>query len=180
MNWTTLSLRGVGWDECNRLSKLWGWGSSLTRAFCSFCSLSLSLFHALSSIQHPISLTGRGGRGTSSETSFSLTLPPFPSQRRAEFLIYINTRTLMAVNCGKFTSPRERERISLNASTLPQLLFGRILMSYRYIFEMFYNHVCLKDNASLDDRNIIELNSFPFLLSLSLSFSFWLIYSSPV
>lgn len=95
-------------------------------------------------------------------------LPPFPSQRRAEFLIYINTRTLMAVNCGKFTSPRERERISLNASTLPQLLFGRILMSYRYIFEMFYNHVCLKDNASLDDRNIIELNSFPFLLSLLL------------
>lgn len=74
----------------------------------------------------------------------------------------------MAVNCGKFTSPRERERISLNASTLPQLLFGRILMSYRYIFEMFYNHVCLKDNASLDDRNIIELNSFPFLLSLPL------------
>lgn len=95
-------------------------------------------------------------------------LPPFPSQRRAEFLIYINTRTLMAVNCGKFTSPRERERISLNASTLPQLLFGRILMSYRYIFEMFYNHVCLKDNASLDDKNIIELNSFPFLLSLPL------------
>lgn len=95
-------------------------------------------------------------------------LPPFPSQRRAEFLIYINTRTLMAVNCGKFTSPRERERISLNASTLPQLLFGRILMSYRYIFEMFYNHVCLKDNASLDDKNIIELNSFPFLLSLLL------------
>lgn len=95
-------------------------------------------------------------------------LPPFPSQRRAEFLIYINTRTLMAVNCGKFTSPRGRERISLNASTLPQLLFGRILMSYRYIFEMFYNHVCLKDNASLDDRNIIELNSFPFLLSLPL------------
>lgn len=74
----------------------------------------------------------------------------------------------MAVNCGKFTSPRERERISLNASTLPQLLFDRILMSYRYIFEMFYNHVCLKDNASLDDKNIIELNSFPFLLSLSL------------
>lgn len=94
-------------------------------------------------------------------------LPPFPSQRRAEFLIYINTRTLMAVNCGKFTSPRERERISLNASTLPQLLFGRILMSYRYIFKMFYNHVSLKDNASLD-RNIIELNSFPFLLSLPL------------
>lgn len=74
----------------------------------------------------------------------------------------------MAVNCGKFTSPRERERISLNASTLPQLLFGRILMSYRYIFEMFYNHVCLKDNASLDDRNIIELNSFSFFLSLPL------------
>lgn len=74
----------------------------------------------------------------------------------------------MAVNCGKFTSPRERERISLNASTLSQLLFGRILMSYRYIFEMFYNHVCLKDNASLDDKNIIELNSFPFLLSLPL------------
>lgn len=95
-------------------------------------------------------------------------LPPFPSQRRAEFLIYINTRTLMVVNCGKFTSPRERERISLNASTLPQLLFGRILMSYRYIFEMFYNHVCLKDNASLDDRNIIELNSFSFFLSLPL------------
>lgn len=95
-------------------------------------------------------------------------LPPFPSQRRAEFLIYINTRTLMAVNCGKFTSPRERERISLNASTLPQLLFGRILMSYRYIFKMFYNHVSLKDNASLDDKNIIELNSFPFLLSLPL------------
>lgn len=33
---------------------------------------------------------------------------------------------------------------------------------------MFYNHVCLKDNASLNDRNIIELNSFPFLLSLPL------------
>lgn len=33
---------------------------------------------------------------------------------------------------------------------------------------MFYNHVCLKDNASLDDKNIIELNSFPFLLSLLL------------
>lgn len=43
--------------------------------------------------------------------------------------------------------------------------FSIVRKSYGYIFETFYNYICLEDNASLNDRNI-ELNSFSLSLSL--------------